>query len=130
MRLAKAVKVCLKKYADFEGRASRSEYWWFVLANTLGLAAIILASGLWVGFSDPQRPPDGAWVLLILGGLAWWLAFAIPTLAACSRRLHDTNRSGWMQLLHFVPFGGWVLLIVCCFDGDKGANPYGDRPLE
>lgn len=86
------IRTCLAKYADFEGRAGRAEYWWFLLFVVLaGAAATLVAEVL------------GAVVLL---------ALLLPLLAAGARRLHDTGRSGWWQLLTLAPFGGVVPLIM------------------
>ncbi len=92
MKLQESVKVCLAKYADFTGRATRSEYWWFVLFVVLVSAAASLVSHT-------------------LSGL-FSLATLVPSLAAATRRLHDTNRSGWWQLVCLVPVVGLIVLIV------------------
>ena len=90
MPMVDAIKACFAKYADFNGRATRSEYWWFFLAVLLGSAvAWTLAYGLYVLFS---------------------LVTLLPLIAAGARRLHETNRSGWWQLLALVPFG--IILVV------------------
>lgn len=84
MDIKTAVTTCLtEKYMTFEGRASRSEYWWFVLAYVVG--AIILAI-------------IGVWILQLLYSLALFL----PAAAAGYRRLQDTGRPGWYI---FVPMG-------------------------
>jgi uncharacterized membrane protein YhaH (DUF805 family) len=92
MTFQESVKVCLTKYADFTGRATRSEYWWFVLFIVLVSAATSLVSHA-------------------LSGL-FSLATLLPSLAAAARRLHDTNRSGWWQLICLVPVVGLIVLIV------------------
>ena len=90
MPIVDAVRACFAKYADFNGRATRSEYWWFFLAVLLGSAAALsIAYRLYVLFS---------------------LVTLLPMIAVGARRLHDTNRSGWWQLLALVPFG--VILVV------------------
>jgi uncharacterized membrane protein YhaH (DUF805 family) len=98
-------------YAQFSGRASRSEYWWFALASLL---VIIVAAFI-----------DGA-----TGGVAVtllaYLFIIIPGLAVSVRRLHDTNRSGWYLLLNFIPLVGTILLFIWSVTpGDKKANQYG-----
>jgi len=87
-----AVKACLSKYADFNGRATRPEYWWFFLAVLLGSAATSIIS-------------VKVYSLFALGTL-------LPIIAAGARRLHDTNRSGWLQLFALVPFGVIVVMIL------------------
>jgi len=91
MGIQQAFVTCLKKYADFSGRATRPEYWWFVLCEVLilGIASLI---------SDT------------LPGL-FALALVLPALAVGARRLHDTGRSGWWLLLMLVPFMG---ACSCC----------------
>jgi uncharacterized membrane protein YhaH (DUF805 family) len=88
MDFVTAVKTCLSKYADFSGRARRSEYWWFFLFLGLGNVAFALA--------------DSIFGLSVLGAL-FALATAIPTFAAGARRLHDTGRAAWWLALPFVP---------------------------
>jgi uncharacterized membrane protein YhaH (DUF805 family) len=101
MTFPDAVKTCLAKYADFTGRAARPEYWWFFLAVFLGSAAALIIS--------PR-----AYALFSLVTL-------LPMIAVGARRLHDTNRSGWWQLLALVPFGA-VLLIILLAQGSAVPN--------
>jgi uncharacterized membrane protein YhaH (DUF805 family) len=98
MAFWRSVRVCLAKYSDFSGTASRSEYWWFVLF--LGLAGAVAA------MSNPTSLPVGS------VGTAFSIATFLPLLAAGSRRLHDTGRSGWLQLFGLVPVAGAIVLIV------------------
>jgi uncharacterized membrane protein YhaH (DUF805 family) len=91
MPIVDAIKSCFAKYADFNGRAARSEYWWFFLAVLLASAiASIIAIKLYVLIS---------------------LVTLLPMLAVGTRRLHDVNKSGWWQLLTLVPFGVFVLFL-------------------
>ena len=92
MTFQESIQVCFKKYADFTGRASRSEYWWFMLFLFLVSAGTSMISQ-------------------VVSGL-FSLATLVPSLAAGARRLHDTNRSGWLQLLWIVPLIGWIIVIV------------------
>lgn len=92
MTFQDSITVCFTKYADFSGRATRSEYWWFVLLVVLGTAALAVFS----------NTATSLFSLLTL----------VPSVAAAARRLHDTNRSGWWQLIVLVPVVGWVILIV------------------
>lgn len=94
-------------YADFEGRVGRQEFWMFVLwAYALYLVLEIL----------------GLDILSVLIGLGTLL----PHLALCARRLHDTGRSGWWQLLIVVPIIGWIILVVWCAEKTTPAdNVYG-----
>ncbi len=91
MPIVDAVKACLTKYAEFNGRATRTEYWWFFLAVVLGSAvASLISLRVYTLFS---------------------LVTLLPLIAVGARRLHDTNRSGWWQLLALVPFGLVVPMI-------------------
>ena len=98
-------------YAQFSGRASRSEYWWFALASLL---VVIVAAFI-----------DGATGGVTVTLLAY-LFIIIPGLAVSVRRLHDTNRSGWYLLLNFIPLVGTILLFIWSVTpGEKKANQYG-----
>ena len=106
---------CWKKYAEFSGRARRQEFWMFGLFNFL--AALV------AGFLDGLLGTGGA-----LYGL-YYLAALIPTIAVTARRLHDTDRSGWWQLIGFIPLIGWVILLVFfCLDSQPGENRFGSNP--
>ena len=110
MDFVTAVKTCLTKYVDFQGRAGRSEYWWFFLFNV----GITLITGL---------ISDGLNVL-------WSLAMLLPSLAAAVRRLHDRDMSGWWVLLILVPLiGGLALLIILALKGTDGPNRFGADPI-
>ena len=109
----------IKKYAKFEGRANRTQYWYFVLTEIL--AFFILVDLCVIPFVN---------IIAGLALLVLWLGLIVPGIAVAVRRLHDTNRSGWWLLLCFVPFvGAIVLLVWMCSEGTKGANKYGDEPV-
>ena len=104
----------LKKYAEFNGRARRKELWMFVLFNII----ISLVLGL----------IDGMTGIGILG-IVYSLAILVPSLAVGARRLHDTGRTGWWQLIGLVPIIGAIVLIVFfVLDSDPGDNAYGPNP--
>ncbi len=114
MNFSTAISTCLSKYATFQGRASRSEYWWFYLFTVLlGWGATMVGA---------VTMEDGGDMLSVLVGLA----FALPTFAAGSRRLHDIGRSGWWQLLILTIIGVIVLIIWFATDSEKAANKYGE----
>ena len=119
-----AVRTCLTKYAVFNGRATRSEYWFFVLfAFLVVVAASILDSMLNMVVFEPAMGGN------MLSGLAM-LALLLPQLAAAVRRLHDLGHSGWWYLIGLVPaVGGAALLIWFCFRGTEGDNRFGPDPL-
>ena len=111
----------LKKYAVFEGRARRKEYWYFVLFNTL----ITIGLGIIDGATGLVSAEAGVG---LLSGL-YTLAVLIPSIAVSVRRLHDTNRSGWWLLISLVPLvGAIVLLVFLVLDSQPGENQYGANP--
>jgi uncharacterized membrane protein YhaH (DUF805 family) len=96
--------LALKKYKDFDGRAKRNEYWYFVLFSFL----ITLILGIIDRVIGLTLPGSGVG---LLGGL-YSLAVLLPNVAAGIRRLHDTGRSGWWLLIAFIPIVGAIVLIV------------------
>lgn len=107
--IQRSVRACLTKYADFNGRAARPEFWWFMFAQ--------FVVGVILNMVSPM-----------LGGL-FSLAMLVPSLAAGSRRLHDIGKTGWLQLLALIPLVGWVILIYWAAQpGDPAPNQYGQPP--
>ena len=103
MTFQESIQVCFKKYAEFTGRASRSEYWWFALFVVLaGTAAGIISHYL---------------------SALFYLGTLLPSVAAATRRLHDTARSGWWQLIGLLPVIGWIVLIVFLAQEGKAETP-------
>jgi len=100
MDFMEAVKTCFSKYFDFKGRARRSEYWWFYLFTIIGSVLTSIIDSVIFGL---ESATNGGVISLIFS-----LAVIIPTISAAARRLHDTNRSGWWQLLPLAP----LLLLV------------------
>lgn len=105
MTFGEAIKTCFSKYADFNGRAPRSEYWWWT--------PFVLLASLAAGLINDK-----------VGGLLS-LATLLPGLAVSARRLHDTNRSGWFQLLMFIPLIGWIVLLVWMVQEGREPNRFG-----
>lgn len=95
-------KVVFNNYANFSGRARRKEYWLFYLATII----VSMVLGFFEGLMSSSAN-DFSMLSVILS-----LILLVPTLAVGARRLHDTGRSGWWQLLWFIPIIGWILLIV------------------
>ena len=133
MSFAEAIKTCFKKYADFSGRASRPEFWWFVLFYYL---VILLPVVPWIAIDArsvnqaPIEDPGTTTAVAVFGVLVVvvFLALLIPYLAAGVRRLHDTGKSGWWWLISFVPFGSIVLIVFLVLEGNPGWNQYGPPP--
>lgn len=106
-------KVVLENYANFNGRARRAEYWWFVLANIIVSIVFQIIDGI-IG-------------LPIFGGL-YGLAVLIPAIAVTVRRLHDVDKSGWFILLAFIPLVNFYLIYLLVIEGTRGQNQYGSDP--
>lgn len=121
MNFQQAVQSVFSNYANFRGRACRSEFWWFQLFLLLG--------GIVAALLDLFANTN------LLGGsplaTLFWLATIIPDLAVTVRRLHDTDSSGWWILLGLIPLIGMVVLIVWwCQKGSRGYNRFGADPLQ
>lgn len=102
-----------RNFAVFSGRATRTDFWMFVLFNILALIVLLVLGSL-------IKP------LIFLYGL-YCLAVIIPNLAITVRRLHDTSRSGWWWFIGFVPVvGGIILLVFMCLPSTPGPNQYGE----
>ena len=110
MNFTKSIEVCFNKFANFEGRARKSEFWWFQLfCIIIQIVRMIIDSIL--GYTE---------VFVWIG----YFIVLLPSLAVGSRRLHDTGRSGWWQLLYLTVIGVIVLIVWWVADGDK-KNKYG-----
>ena len=120
----------LKKYADFSGRARRSEFWLFSLF--IFIVEIVYCVLMRVtGNFDPANYGAINGVGMALGGLImiFMLAIIVPSLAVTFRRLHDTNRSAWWLLIAFLPaIGSLVLLVFYLLPGTVGPNRFGPDP--
>jgi uncharacterized membrane protein YhaH (DUF805 family) len=113
----------LKQYADFSGRARRSEYWYFVLFNMIfAIVAVVLDNILGTAIEGVGYGPIyGLYVLAVL----------VPGLAVAVRRLHDVGKSGWMFLIGLIPLIGAIWLLVLFFtDSQPGTNKWGPNPKE
>ena len=145
MGFKEAVRTCLtRKYARFSGRASRSEYWYFVLfcwlvtlvlaflISLVGGASFNLSIGDNVLFFSEEDNSSGLILLLV------WLYFFFPWIAVSTRRFHDVGFSGFWYLgswvMWFIPFIGLIsaiaVIVVVVMRGTNGANKYGPDPLD
>ena len=105
----------LQNYVNFSGRANRSEYWYFVLANVIVVCLTMVLCAIL---------PDA------IGGILYLLVnlgLMLPGIAAGIRRLHDINKSGWFMLVALIPLvGGFILLYFMVQPSDDGTNDYGE----
>ncbi len=130
------VRFILRQYANFGGRATRTEYWWFVLTSLLICFVATLVLGI---LASQALIPGGARLGSII--ILFWLMIILPSLAITVRRLHDTGRSAWnlscVLLLCtgacFFPFllypalpCGTILIVLLCLKSQAGANKYGE----
>lgn len=114
-----AVKTCFKKYAKFEGRASRSEYWYFALFNNLiFFIPVLLAFAMDHDVISP---------ILCIAAIIYLIAVIIPGLSVSVRRLHDVGKSGYFYFICCIPYiGGFILLYYFCKASEIGSNMYGE----
>ena len=105
MTFSESIQVCFKKYADFNGCASQSEFWWWALFVMLSSMVLGIVSNKLSG-------------LFVLGTL-------LPYIAVGTRRLHDTDKSGWMQLVGLIPIIGWIIPIYWLAQPTKSPNRFG-----
>ena len=121
MTFQDAIRQCLRKYADFSGRATRAEYWWWVLATVIASIAFSAIDSSIVSFAGGY---DDGYAFSPLGTI-FGLAILLPDLAVTARRLHDIGKTGWWQLVWFVVFIiglipfiiGLIALLVAIMDG-------------
>ena len=111
MNFVESIQTCYKKFFDFSGRASKSEYWWFQLYNAIIYVLTFIFEGdLTLLFS----------ILIIVN--------IIPIWAAAVRRVHDSDKSGWMVLISVIPIIGLYVIVLLIQDGSKGKNRFGAKP--
>ena len=112
-----------RKYAVFEGRSGRSEYWWFALCNALVEFALYFVAGLAIAVLG-----NAAKVLSVFPAI-YVFAALVPSIAVTVRRLHDTGRSGWWILISLVPVVGVIVLLVfLALESSPGDNRFGPNP--
>ena len=106
----------LQKYAVFDGRASRREFWlWMLIHLIISIVIAVLGSAV----------ADFFTIVAVL----YALATIVPHLAVGARRLHDHNKSGWLQLIILVPLIGWIIvLVLMVLPGNEGENQHGPQP--
>jgi len=127
----------LKRYADFQGRSRRLEYWMFTLGMSLVAVLVFVPlfiftgarGGIYPGGQQTGDPLAGASAVVLVALGLFYLVILIPSLAVQVRRFHDQDRSGWLVLLGLIPYiGGLILLVFMCLEGTHGPNRYGPDP--
>ena len=114
MTFSQAISDAFAKFTDFSSRSSRPAYWWFVLfAFIVYMCAFIIDAVL------------GTYPIVYILAI---LALFIPSLAVGIRRLHDIGKSGWWVLIGFVPFVGFIVLLVFALQPSQGPNQWGEAP--
>ncbi|WP_049722031.1 DUF805 domain-containing protein [Gilvimarinus polysaccharolyticus] len=103
----------LKKYADFSGRARRKEYWMFILFYLIFYIAFLVVDSLL-----------GTMFLTLI----FSLVLLVPSISIAARRLHDTGRTGWWQLIGLIPLIGAIILLVFLVQDSHAENAYGPSP--
>ena len=116
MDLQTSIKTCFNKYADFSGRALRSEFWFFCLFTFLGGIITVIIDVIILGYSVESYGPIN---------LIFSVGVLLPSFAVATRRLHDINRSGWWQLLYITIIGIVLVVIWCATEGENKKNKYG-----
>ncbi|MDB6001923.1 MAG: Integral rane protein [Rhizobacter sp.] len=104
MTFQDSIKTGFQKYAEFRGRATKTEFWWWVLFIFLGSLVLSFISNS--------------------ASAVFSLVTLLPSIAVTTRRLHDTDRSGWFQLVSLIPLIGWILMIYWCIQEPKEPNHY------
>lgn len=121
MTFTQAVTTCFQKFVTFQGRASRSEFWYFVLFQIAGSILLGILDAILFGWATEN--PE------VLNGL-FGLIVLLPSISVAVRRLHDTDRVGWWWWLCLIPIIGWIILIIFYASvGTNGANRFGENPL-
>ncbi|MCJ2087630.1 DUF805 domain-containing protein [Methylobacterium sp. E-005] len=115
----------MRQYAVFRGRASRAEFWQFtaVLIGLVIIALIVDGAVMQNVDAELQKKPGGIFSALLV------LAHLVPAFSVTVRRLHDTDHSGWLVLLNYIPPLNLVIVVFACMRGTAGANRYGADPL-
>lgn len=122
MNFQQAVVTALQQYAVFTGRASRSEYWYFVLFNFI--VSMVLGA---IGAGIASLAGTAAWISVL--SWIWSLAMLVPSLAISVRRMHDIGKGGGWIFISLIPLVGAIWFIVlCCQPSEAGPNRFGNQP--
>lgn len=124
MGMSEAVVSVFKNWKNFQGRASRSEFWYFFLAGCLiSIAITIIEIATGIVDIESSEPEQG-----ILFNI-FFLMILIPSLSVTARRLQDRGISGWWQLSYLIVIGGFVIPIICMLPAKEEENKWGRDPL-
>ena len=117
--------ILTNKYANFNGRARRKEYWMWTLYYTIVLLlAMVLDNVLGLNFELLGQDLGYGWLYVTIG-----IIHLIPGLGIVVRRLHDVGKSGWFYLIILIPLIGFIwILVLFCTDGIKEDNKWGSNP--
>ena len=116
LSFTEAISTCFNKYANFSGRARRSEYWFFILFGFIVFIIASILDGILFGVSWDSSEGPLYWLCAI--------ALTIPQIAVAARRLHDTERSGWRQLWSLTGIGAFFVLYWLIIEGNTNKNYY------
>ena len=112
-----AIAEAFRNMFNYQGRASRSAYWWFALFQVLAWVGVLILAFIFAAVHVPAVS-----ILLYVAAVIGSILVSLPLTV---RRLHDTDRSGFWYLIAFVPFGGIVLLVFTLLEGTPGQNRFG-----
>ena len=113
----------LKRYADFQGRSRRKEYWMFVLGVFIVAIVLSIIEGM-LGMSGMIGGAYGPLTAI------FFLAVIVPSIAVQVRRFHDQDKSGWWVLIALIPLlGSIIVLVFMCLEGTRGPNRFGPDPI-
>ena len=126
MGFGDAIKVCMKeKYASFEGRATRAEYWYFYLFSILVMLGTAIVSGILGAILSGGNEDVAAGIAVLMYSVIC-LGFVCPSISVLVRRLHDTGKSGWWCWISLIPYiGGIVIFIFTLLSSQEHDNEYG-----
>lgn len=131
MGFVEAIKTCYAKYFNFNGRARRSEFWWFYLfASIFSSIPVYIVSMMHTAAMQEAQAVDSNYLTFyIIAAIISLFLFSIPLIAAMARRLHDVGKSGWLILCFLLcGIGGLIPLIMCIPDGKPEPNKFGPSP--
>ena len=111
-----SIKTCFNKYADFSGRALRSEFWFFCLFGLLGGIITGIIDVMVLGYSAESYGPIN---------LIFSVGILLPSFSVTARRLHDINKSGWWMLIYITIIGILLIIIWNATEGENKKNKYG-----